>query len=143
MSSLQDKEIALQHLFSIMKVPSAVLKPILADRTKAKLLNHAIRRQVSIILQRSEKPENGETTIYDRVLVKLWNEGHTLKNMGLLRLFVSEYLGGKFANTAEKEAAIVSACIAAQGIIENGTSPRCPAIPRRPQDNGPAMRLIS
>lgn len=129
MSSLQDKEIGLHHLFSTMKVPSGVLKPILADRTKAKLLNHAIRRQVSLVLKRSERPEHGETTIYDRVLVKLWNEGHTLKNMGLLRLFVSEYLGGKLANTAEEEVAIVSACLTAQGIIENGTSPCCPAIP--------------
>lgn len=132
MPSLQDKEIALHHLFSTMKGPSAVLKPILADRTKAKLLHHAIRRQVSMILKRSEKHENGEITIYDRVLVMLWNEGHTLRNMGLLRLFVSEFLGGKLADSAEDETAIVSACIAAQNIIENGTSPRCPKI--RPRD---------
>lgn len=135
MSSIKDREDELYDFYGSMKEPSSVLKPILADHANARLLRCAAQRQVFVILRRSEKYEDGQVSIYDKVLVKLWVNEQTLQSMGLLSLFVREYLGGKIAKTAEEETAIVSGCIAAMEIVENGTSPRCPDVP--------TMRLTS
>lgn len=124
MTSVRDaKEAKLLHAYGKVKQSNVIVQNILGDHVKAGLLYHALKRQVFFILQRSQDYEDGEVTIYDRALVKLWNEGYPLKHPGLLELFVDEFMAAKQAHSVAEKETIVSAYLEAQSFRDHGLCP--------------------
>lgn len=123
MSKKHMKESKLQLECSRIREPSEILKKILDDRTDSKLLYHAIRRHVFFLAQRGVKYEDGEITFYDKILMKHFNDGLPMKNIGLLELFIDNYAAIRDKNSAVDKETAVSAYLTAQKIIDDGTSP--------------------
>ncbi|KAJ5194959.1 uncharacterized protein N7498_008397 [Penicillium cinerascens] len=124
MSQKHMKESKLQLECSRIREPSEILKKILDDRTDSKLLYHAIRRHVFFLVQRGVKYEDGEITFYDKILMKHFNDGLPMKNIGLLELFIDNYAAIRDKNSAVDKETAVCAFLTAQKIIDNaGRSP--------------------
>ncbi|KAJ5159765.1 uncharacterized protein N7482_006769 [Penicillium canariense] len=99
--------------------PSRVLEDILEDQKKSRTLYNMIRRQAKFIeAERSKDFDLGEITIFDKVLVDLWREGHQLKNIGLLEFFIEEYMMAKTVRGYREKKVIVYAYLRAQEMID-------------------------
>lgn len=119
-----DKEETLYLKWSLVLSPSELLKELVGDSEHARALFHGMRRQVRSIRRRSQSYDDGQVTIYDRVLLRLYDEGHTMKHYGLLGFYLTEHLGTKNCKSEEEKNTLVAAHLAAQRILDNGLSLR-------------------
>ncbi|KAJ5690503.1 hypothetical protein N7462_004895 [Penicillium macrosclerotiorum] len=118
MPSLIRKEEELVDSYARIISPSPALHEILSNREHARLLHHAMRRQVKSISDRSSIYDDGEVTVFDKALVELYKQGDQLKNIGLLELFLTEFLVTGTSATLKQEEAVVHALLAAQKAID-------------------------
>ena len=119
---VRDKEESLYLKWSVVMSPSELLKELVGNREHARALFHGLRRQVRSIRPRSQSYDDGQVTIYDRVLLRLYDEGHTMKHYGLLEFYLAEYLGTKGCQSEEQKNSLIAAHLAAQRILDNGLS---------------------
>ncbi|KAJ5800173.1 uncharacterized protein N7518_002241 [Penicillium psychrosexuale] len=123
-----DKEETLYLKWSVVLSPSELLKELVGDSEHARALFHGMRRQVRSIRRRSQSYDDGQVTIYDRVLLRLYDEGHTMKHYGLLEFYLTEHLGTKNCKSEEEKNTLVTAHLAAQRILDNGPISEIPVI---------------
>jgi hypothetical protein len=121
---LRGKEDSLYLKWSVVMNPSELLKELVGNREHARALFHGLRRQVKSIRHRSQSYDDGQVTIYDRVLLRLYDEGHTMQHYGLLEFYLAEYLGTKNCHSGEENNSVIAAHFAAQRILDNGLSLR-------------------
>lgn len=117
---LRGKEDSLYLKWSVVMNPSELLKELVGNREHARSLFHGLRRQVKSIRHRSQSYDDGQVTIYDRVLLRLYDEGHTMQHYGLLEFYLAEYLGTKNCHSEEEKNSVIAAHFAAQRILDNG-----------------------
>ncbi|KAG0161648.1 hypothetical protein PDIDSM_1841 [Penicillium digitatum] len=99
---VRGKEDNLYLKWSVVMNPSELLKELVSNREHARTLFHGLRRQVKSIRHRSQSYDDGQVTIYDRVLLRLYDEGHTMQHYGLLEFYLTEYLGTKNCHSLGK-----------------------------------------
>ncbi|KAJ5397970.1 hypothetical protein N7509_006083 [Penicillium cosmopolitanum] len=123
MVSLNRKVAELRAKYSGINEPSPLLTRVLDDDTKSSALYYVVNRQVQHICCHSSSWDDGEVTIYDTALVRMYEEGLPLQNIGLLELFFAEYMGLGLCSSAEEEEATVNAFLAAaHPITHNATT---------------------
>lgn len=120
---VRGKEDSLYLKWSAVMNPSELLKELVGNREHARALFHGLRRQVKSIRHRSQSYDDGQVTIYDRVLLRLYDEGHTMQHYGLLEFYLAEYLETKNCRSEEENNSVIAAHFAAQRILDNGLSP--------------------
>ncbi|CAG7989161.1 unnamed protein product [Penicillium nalgiovense] len=125
---LRGKEDSLYLKWSVVMNPSELLKELVDNREHARALFHGLRRQVKSIRHRSQFYDDGQVTIYDRVLLRLYDEGHTMQHYGLLEFYLAEYLGTKNCHSGEESNSVVAAHFAAQRILDNGPISEIPIV---------------
>lgn len=113
MPSLSRKEAELRAKYNEVKKPSATLERLLDDSTQSAALYYVLNRQVQHICSHSSNWDDGEVTIYDKALIRMYEEGLPLQNIGLLELFLTEYMGLGLCRSLEEEEATVTAFLAA------------------------------
>ncbi|KXG47780.1 uncharacterized protein PGRI_016500 [Penicillium griseofulvum] len=123
---LHGKEDDLYLKWSEVMNPSQLLKKLVGNREHARALSHGLRRQVKSIRDRSQSYDDGQVTIYDRVLLRLYDEGHTMQHYGVLEFYLAEYLGTKNCRSENESNAVIAAHFAAQRILDNGPIPKIP-----------------
>ncbi|KAG0157787.1 hypothetical protein PDIDSM_5307 [Penicillium digitatum] len=64
----------------------------------------------------------------DRVLLRLYDEGHTMQHYGLLEFYLTEYLGTKNCHSLGENNSVIAAHFAAQRILDNGPMSEIPII---------------
>ena len=119
---VRGKEDSLYLKWSTVMNPSELLKELIGNRDHARALFHGLRRQVNSIRHRSQSYDDGQVTIYDRVLLRLYDEGHTMQHYGLLEFYLAEYLETKNCHSGEESNSVIAAHFAAQRILDNGLS---------------------
>ncbi|CAG8903729.1 unnamed protein product [Penicillium egyptiacum] len=124
---LRGKEDSLYLKWSVVMNPSELLKELVGNREHARALFHGLRRQVKSIRHRSQSYDDGQVTIYDRVLLRLYDEGHTMQHYGLLEFYLAEYLGTKNCHLEENNS-VIAAHFAAQRILDNGPISEIPIV---------------
>ncbi|KGO41633.1 hypothetical protein PEX1_004870 [Penicillium expansum] len=122
------KEDSLYLKWSVVMNPSELLKELVGNREHARALFHGLRRQVKSIRHRSQSYDDGQVTIYDRVLLRLYDEGHTMQHYGLLEFYLAEYLGTKNSHSEGENNSVIAAHFAAQHILDNGPISEIPII---------------
>ncbi|KAJ5841757.1 hypothetical protein N7534_011587 [Penicillium rubens] len=125
---LRGKEDSLYLKWSVVMNPSELLKELVGNREHARALFHGLRRQVKSIRHRSQSYDDGQVTIYDRVLLRLYDEGHTMQHYGLLEFYLAEYLGTKNCHSEEESNSVIAAHFAAQRILDNGPISEIPIV---------------
>ncbi|KAJ5265785.1 hypothetical protein N7524_006803 [Penicillium chrysogenum] len=125
---LRGKEDSLYLKWSVVMNPSELLKELVDNREHARALFHGLRRQVKSIRHRSQSYDDGQVTIYDRVLLRLYDEGHTMQHYGLLEFYLAEYLGTKNCHSGEENNSVIAAHFAAQRILDNGPISEIPIV---------------
>ncbi|KAJ5812821.1 hypothetical protein N7447_009844 [Penicillium robsamsonii] len=125
---LHGKEDSLYLKWSVVMNPSEILQELVGNREHARALFHGLRRQVKSIRHRSQSYDDGQVTIYDRVLLRLYDEGHTMQHYGLLEFYLAEYLGTKNCHSEDESNAVIAAHFAAQHILDNGPIPKIPIL---------------
>ncbi|KAJ5399845.1 hypothetical protein N7465_010334 [Penicillium sp. CMV-2018d] len=125
---VRGKEDSLYLKWSVVMNPSELLKELVGNREHARALFHGLRRQVKSIRHRSQSYDDGQVTIYDRVLLRLYDEGHTMQHYGLLEFYLAEYLGTKNCHSEEENNSVIAAHFAAQRILDNGPISEIPII---------------
>ncbi|KAJ5431194.1 hypothetical protein N7445_008926 [Penicillium cf. griseofulvum] len=125
---LHAKEDSLYLKWSVVMNPSEFLQELVGNREHARALFHGLRRQVKSIRHRSQSYDDGQVTIQDRVLLRLYDEGHTMQHYGLLEFYLAEYLETKNCRSEDESNAIIAAHFAAQRILDNGPIPEIPII---------------
>ncbi|KAJ5952635.1 uncharacterized protein N7479_011048 [Penicillium vulpinum] len=122
------KEDSLYLKWSVVMNPSELLRELVGNREHARALFHGLRRQVKSIRNRSQSYDDGQVTIYDRVLLRLYDEGHTMQHYGLLEFYLAEYLGTKTCRSEDENKSVIAAHFAAQRILDSGPIPKIPTI---------------
>ncbi|CAI7595081.1 unnamed protein product [Penicillium discolor] len=125
---VRGKEDSLYLKWSAAMNPSELLKELVGNREHARTLFHGLRRQVKSIRHRSQSYDDGQVTIYDRVLLRLYDEGHTMQHYGLLEFYLAEYLEAKNCHSEEENNSVIAAHFAAQRILDNGPISEIPII---------------
>ncbi|KAJ5178273.1 uncharacterized protein N7500_000972 [Penicillium coprophilum] len=125
---LHGKEDSLYLKWSVVMNPSELLQELVSNREHARALFHGLRRQVKSIRHRSQSYDDGQVTIYDRVLLRLYDEGHTMQHYGLLEFYLAEYLEIKNCRSEDESNTVIAAHFAAQRILDNGPIPKIPII---------------
>ncbi|KAJ5356670.1 hypothetical protein N7517_011279 [Penicillium concentricum] len=120
---LNGKEDSLYLKWSVVMNPSELLQELVGNREHARALFHGLRRQVKSIRHRSQSYDDGQVTIYDRVLLRLYDEGHTMQHYGLFEFYLAEYLEIKNCRSEDESNAVIAAHFAAQRILDNGPIP--------------------
>lgn len=124
MISLSRKVAELRAKYDDIHEPSPLLTRILDDDTKSSALYYVVNRQVQHICCHSSNWDDGEVTIFDTALIRMYEEGLPLQNIGLLELFLAEYMGLGLCSSPEEEEATVNAFLAAaKPITQNGRYP--------------------
>jgi hypothetical protein len=100
--------------------PSDILYELLGNTEHARALFHGLRRQVRSIRSRSQNYDDGEVTIYDAALLRLYDNGHTMQDYGLFEFYLAEFLGTKKCQSDEEINTIIAAHLAAQRILDDG-----------------------
>jgi hypothetical protein len=118
--SLRGKIDNLYLKWSAQMQPSDILYELVGNKEHARALFHGLRRQVKSIRQRSQSSEEGQITIYDAALVRLYDNGHTMQDYGLLEFYLAEFLGTKHCGSDGETNAVIAAHLAAQRILDNG-----------------------
>ncbi|KAJ5561047.1 hypothetical protein N7535_009244 [Penicillium sp. DV-2018c] len=136
-SAVGVKEDSLYLRWSSVMMPGDTLEELLQNKEHARALFHGLRRQVKSILQRSQLYADGEVTIYDRVLLRLFDEGHSMQAYGLFDFYLAEYLGTKNCDTKEEINSILAAHFAAQSILDKGSLFRFTVLLMHINDNLP------
>jgi len=106
--------------WSVPMQPSDILHDLVRTKEHARALFHGLRRQVRFIRQRSQNYDDGQITIYDAVLIRLYDNGHTMQDYGLLEFYLAEYLGTKHCHSDAEIKSVIAAHLAAQRILDNG-----------------------
>lgn len=120
--SLRSKRDSLYLKWSVVMCPSDALNELLEDRDNSRLFFHGLRRQVKAIRQRSQKSEDGQITIFDAALVRLYDKEHTMQSYGLFEFYMAEFLGTKNCVSSGEIKARLAADLAAQRILDAGKS---------------------
>lgn len=118
--SLRSKIDSLYQAWSTVVTPSDILHELLGNKENARSLFHGLRRQVRAIRQRSQTYDDGQITIYDAVLVQLYEKGHTMQAYGLFDFYLAEFLGTKDCRSDGEIKAHITAHLVAQRILDNG-----------------------
>jgi hypothetical protein len=106
--------------WSATMLPSNVLHELVGNKEHARALFHGLRRQVRSIRQRSQNYDDGQVTIYDAALLRLYDNGHTMQDYGLLEFYLAEFLGTKKCRSDEEINSVIAAHLAAQRILDGG-----------------------
>ncbi|CAI7581033.1 unnamed protein product [Penicillium manginii] len=123
MVSLNRKVAELRAKYDGISEPSPVLTRVLDDDTKSAALYYLVNRQVQLICCHSSNWDDGEVTIYDIALARMYEKGLPLQNIGLLELFFAQYIGLGPCNSADEEETTVNAFLAAaHPITHNATT---------------------
>lgn len=117
---VRGREDSLYLKWSAVMNPSNILHNLVDNSEHARLLFHGLRRKVGFLRRRSQTYDDGQVSIYDRVLLRLYDDGHTMQDYGLLEFYLAEYLGTKNCCSEEEVNSIVAAHFAAQRILDNG-----------------------
>lgn len=128
MPSLRRRETELRGKYDSVKEPSTTLKRVLDNRLKSTALHYALNRQVQHICSRSCSWDDGEVTIYDKALVQMYEEGIPIQNIGLLELFLTEFMGLNLCHSVAEEEATVTAFLAAHAVVHSGRYPLHPCL---------------
>jgi hypothetical protein len=118
------KEDALYLKWNSVMDPGDVLTELLQNREHARALFHGLRRQVKSLRHRSQLYDDGQVTIYDRVLLRLYDDGHSMQAYGLFEFYLAEYLGTKNCHSKKEVNSIIAAHFAAQRVLDEGLSLR-------------------
>ncbi|CAG8033912.1 unnamed protein product [Penicillium salamii] len=124
--SLLDKIDGLFAEWSKDVIPTGPLRELLGDKENCRAFFHGLRRQVRSIRKRSQRSDDGEITVYDAALVRLYEHGHTMQDYGLLDFYMAEFLGTKNCKSDGEVKATIAAQIAAQRILDGGPIARIP-----------------
>lgn len=114
------KEDVLFLKWSSVMNPSDLLHELVGNSEHARVLFHGLRRQVKSIRRRSQSYDDGQVTIFDRVLVRLYDDGHTMQHYGLFEFYLAEYLGTKNCHSEKEVNSVIAAHFAAQRILDDG-----------------------
>ncbi|KAJ5295513.1 hypothetical protein N7508_010334 [Penicillium antarcticum] len=125
---LRSKEEQLFLKWNVVMKPSELLRDITANRENARSLFHGVRRQVRAVRRRSQASRDGQVTIFDLVLVRLFETGHTMQDYGLLEFYLAEFLGTKDCVSTADANRIVAAHLAAQRILDDGPIDELPTV---------------
>ncbi|KAJ5782619.1 hypothetical protein N7457_004393 [Penicillium paradoxum] len=117
---LRGKEDALYLKWSEVVSPSDVLHELLSNSDHARTLFHGLRRQVESLRRRSLSYDDGEVTIYDRVLLRLYDDGHTMEHYGLFEFYLAEHLGTQDCGSEKVINSVIAAHFAAQRVLDDG-----------------------
>jgi hypothetical protein len=110
----------LYHAWADFTQPSKVLSEILEDEDKSRTLYNMIERQYKFISERSADDERGEMSVFDKVLVYMWQQEHQINNVGLLEFYLEEYLMAKMVRTYPAKKALVFAQLQTGELIDAG-----------------------
>ncbi|KAJ5121663.1 uncharacterized protein N7515_009624 [Penicillium bovifimosum] len=117
---ISDKEDALYREWSTVMKPGDVLHELLQTKEHMRSLFHGLRRQVKSLSFRSQLYDDGQLTIYDRVLLRLYEDGHTMQAYGLFEFYLAQHLGIKDCDSREEINSVLAAHFAAQSILDKG-----------------------
>ncbi|GLI81873.1 hypothetical protein PoHVEF18_010267 [Penicillium ochrochloron] len=99
--------------------PSELLLEVLQDEKKARTLYNMVQHRYKFLTTgRSDNDEDGEMTVFDKVLIDLWHQEHQLENIGLLEFFIEEFMMAKSVNTYPEKKALVFAQLHGQELID-------------------------
>ncbi|KAJ5327216.1 uncharacterized protein N7506_010318 [Penicillium brevicompactum] len=126
--SLRSKRDSVYLKWSAVMHPSEALHELLGDRDNSRLFFHGLRRQVKAIRQRSQKSEDGQITIFDAALVRLYDNGHTMQSYGLFEFYMAEFLGTKDCVSDGEIKACLAANLAAQRVLDAGPISEIPTL---------------
>jgi hypothetical protein len=79
-----------------------------------------MRRQVRAIRRRSQTYRDGQVTVFDLVLVRLFDAGHNMEDYGLFEFYLNEFLGIRDCISLADANRIVAAHLAAQRVMDDG-----------------------
>lgn len=107
------------YLYNSVKEPSAVVRDIERDPQKLALLYSALNRQVDRIRSRSQSFADGHITVFDKVLLNLFDSRGAYGTTGLCELFVNEYIGINHSGSIDENIKMVSSYVEAQKALDN------------------------
>jgi hypothetical protein len=111
----------LSRALARVTTPSELLLEILQDEKKARTLYNMVQHRYKFLTTgRSDNDEDGEMTVFDKVLIDLWHQEHQLENIGLLEFFIEEFMMAKSVNTYPEKKALVFAQLHGQELIDAG-----------------------
>jgi hypothetical protein len=120
LARLRSKEEQMFLKWNVVMNPSELLRGIVANRENARALFHGLRRQVRAIRRRSLAYRDGQVTIFDLVLIRLFDAGHTMQDYGLFEFYLAEFLGTRDCVSNADANRVVAAHLAAQRILDDG-----------------------
>ncbi|KAJ5770434.1 uncharacterized protein N7511_002485 [Penicillium nucicola] len=128
MERFRSKEEQLFLKWKVVMNPSELLRGIISNQENARSLFHGLRRQVRAIRRRSQAYRDGQVTIFDLVLIRLFDAGHSMQDYGLLEFYLAEFLGTRDCVSTADANRIVAAHLAAQRILDDGPIDELPTV---------------
>lgn len=108
-------------------IPSTYLNPavekFLQDPGQKQLFLETFARQIDLIKSRNQSFENGHITIYDKVLLRLTDNGNSLGSVAAQEYFCEEYLGLGKNGDPEVAQKILDQNVALKVILARGKDP--------------------
>lgn len=101
-------------MFNSEKNPSTVVRKIERDPQKSALLFSALEGQVARIRRRPQAFADGEVTVFDKVLLNIFDNKDAYGLTGLFELFVNEYIGIDPSGSVDENIKTVSIYLEAQ-----------------------------
>lgn len=111
---MNSRETKLALEYGSKREPSEILQKILDNPRDSDLLYQALKRTLFCVIQRSSALEHHESTIYDRLLLEMWNVGNLRHNVALLDLFLDKYVIIKNSHDAIDSQIVVTAYLNAR-----------------------------
>lgn len=105
-------------------ISTTTLTPAIVELAKTPgymdLFNEVFAHHISLIKSRSQAVEDGHTTVYDKALLILTQNGKNLNQMGGIELFKDEILGIRNSENIEAIQAMLGKNLALRTILSSG-----------------------